>query len=122
MNDDKTVSVNVRSETPRDLEAEDYLYRVKQLLDVLREDSPDVSCNSINRICDGCKCILPFRQRGLDFRCKNCRVRFDLCGPCQQDHSLTHCPDGWGCECDLSKKIDSAESIDIKKTNEQLEI
>lgn len=105
MQDDKKVPVHVRFPTPKDREAEDYLYALRKF---------HVSPTAIERICDGCHCQLHTRQNGLDFKCANCGIAFDLCMKCQKSYDLSTCPRGWGCNTEICKSCNSYLAYSVK--------
>ncbi len=95
MADDPNVQVpiDVAFETPQDLEYEDYLNRVNTIEAALG----GALLEELERVCDGCTNVVPFRQQGLAFKCNECDSHYDLCVECQQGHKLDRCPFGWGC-------------------------
>ena len=95
--EEKRVAFRIRWETPRDLEAEDYLYQYNKIYSQLKGISPDVQMLGCMRMCDGCHNKISFMQKALDFKCCDCGTRFDLCQTCQSTLDKSKCPVGWGC-------------------------
>lgn len=76
--------IEVAFETPRDLEYEDYLNHVNTIEAALG----GARIKEIDRICNGCTNVVPFRQQGVAFKCRECYLRYDLYTKCQQECKL----------------------------------
>ena len=103
--DEKPVhDITIRFEGPRDYEAEDYIYGYEKMRNKIQEYYPTLQFRQveISRMCDGCYTNIHRRQKGLDFKCKSCGIRFDLCVSCQNGDGIdvNICPKGWGCKYD----------------------
>lgn len=83
--------VRIHFETPRDKEAEDYLYHFRQINDA------GIKCVNFARVCDGCGINLHFKAEDVEFKCRFCATRYDLCTDCQPCYDAMACPPGYGC-------------------------
>lgn len=83
-------------------------------------DSFLVGLNNVQTLCDSCKNTITDEEKKklnnkINFMCRLCSTKYDLCEKCQKEEATSNCPSGFGCAIDEYNYNEKSDSDDQKE-------
>lgn len=83
-------------------------------------DSFLVGLNNVQTLCDSCKNTITDQEKNklnnkINFMCRLCSTKYDLCEKCQKEEATSNCPNGFGCAIDEYNYNEKSEDDDQKE-------